>query len=63
MMSIFEKSVWFFLFGFEKNERENITQPELAYLRSAAQLFLAELLAVCILSLSSAFGIEEEQSA
>ena len=32
---------WFFLFGFEKNERENITQPELAYLRSAAQVFLA----------------------
>ena len=32
---------WFFLFGFEKNERENITQPELVYLRSAAQVFLA----------------------
>ena len=31
---------WIFLFGFEKNERENITQTELAYLRSAAQLFL-----------------------
>ena len=31
---------WFFLFGFEKNDRENITQAELAYLQGAAQIFL-----------------------
>lgn len=31
---------WFFLFGFEKNDRENITQTELAYLQGAAQIFL-----------------------
>lgn len=32
---------WFFLYGFEKNERDNITQAELAYLQAAAQVFLA----------------------
>lgn len=31
---------WFFLAGFEKNERDNITKSELAYLHSAAQIFL-----------------------
>lgn len=31
---------WFFLYGFEKNERDNITQDELAYLQDAAQVFL-----------------------
>ncbi len=28
------------MFGFEKNDRENITQAELAYLQKAAQVFL-----------------------
>ena len=31
---------WIFIFGFEKNDRENITQAELAYLQKAAQVFL-----------------------
>ena len=31
---------WIFMFGFEKNDRENITQAELAYLQKAAQVFL-----------------------
>ena len=31
---------WFFLAGFEKNERDNITKNELAYLQGAAQVFL-----------------------
>lgn len=31
---------WFFLAGFEKNERDNITKSELAYLQGAAQIFL-----------------------
>lgn len=31
---------WIFLFGFEKNDRENITQAELSYLQGAAQIFL-----------------------
>ena len=31
---------WIFLFGFEKNDRENITQAELTYLQGAAQIFL-----------------------
>ena len=31
---------WNFMFGFEKNDKENITQPELAYLQSVAQIFL-----------------------
>jgi len=31
---------WIFMFGFEKNDKENITQPELAYLQSVAQIFL-----------------------
>ena len=31
---------WFFLYGFEKNERDNITQAELTYLQVAAQVFL-----------------------
>lgn len=31
---------WCFLFGFEKNERENITQGELAYLQGVAHVFL-----------------------
>ena len=31
---------WFFMFGFEKNDKENITQAELAYLQKAAQVFL-----------------------
>ena len=31
---------WIFLFGFEKNDRENITQAELAYLQGTAQIFL-----------------------
>ena len=34
------ESRWIFLFGFEKNDRENITQAELAYLQKAAQVFL-----------------------
>ena len=34
------ESRWFFMFGFEKNDRENITQAELAYLQKAAQVFL-----------------------
>ena len=29
-----------FMYGFEKNERENITQAELAYLQGIAQIFL-----------------------
>lgn len=28
---------WIFLFGFEKNDRENITPAELAYLQNIAQ--------------------------
>ena len=31
---------WIFMYGFEKNERENITQAELAYLQGIAQIFL-----------------------
>ena len=31
---------WFFMFGFEKNDKENITQAELAYLPEVAQIFL-----------------------
>ena len=31
---------WFFMFGFEKNDKENITQAELAYLQDVAQIFL-----------------------
>lgn len=31
---------WIFMYGFEKNERENITQAELAYLQGVAQIFL-----------------------
>ena len=31
---------WFFMFDFEKNDKENITQAELAYLQKAAQVFL-----------------------
>ena len=31
---------WFFLYGFEKNEKDNITLAELAYLQAAAQVFL-----------------------
>lgn len=31
---------WFFLAGFEKNERDNISKNELAYLQGAAQIFL-----------------------
>ena len=31
---------WIFMYGFEKNERENITQAELAYLQGGAQIFL-----------------------
>ena len=32
---------WFFLYGFEKNERENITQTELTALRCLAQDLLS----------------------
>lgn len=32
---------WIFMYGFEKNDRENITQAELAYLQGVAQIFLA----------------------
>lgn len=35
------KNRWLFLFGFEKNDRENITQAELAYLQGVAQVFLS----------------------
>ena len=31
---------WSFLYGFEKNERDNITKDELDYLQDAAQVFL-----------------------
>ena len=31
---------WIFLYGFEKNDRDNITQAELTYLQGAAQIFL-----------------------
>ncbi|MBO4311886.1 MAG: type II toxin-antitoxin system RelE/ParE family toxin [Desulfovibrionaceae bacterium] len=31
---------WFFIFGFEKNDRENITQQELAFLQSYADKLL-----------------------
>ena len=31
---------WFFMFVFEKNDKENITQAELAYLQEVAQIFL-----------------------
>ena len=31
---------WFFMFGFERNDKENITQAELAYLQEVAQIFL-----------------------
>ena len=34
------ESRWIFMFGFEKNDRENITQAELAYLQKAAQVFI-----------------------
>ena len=34
------ESRWIFMFGFEKNDRENITQAELAYLQEVAQIFL-----------------------
>ena len=34
------ESRWIFMFGFDKNDRENITQAELAYLQKAAQVFL-----------------------
>ena len=33
---------WFFLFGFEKNERDNIDDRELAALRRLAGIFLKE---------------------
>ena len=33
---------WFFLYGFEKNERDNITKDELDYLQDAAQVFLGD---------------------
>ena len=33
-------SRWIFLYGFEKNDRDNITQAELTYLQGAAQIFL-----------------------
>lgn len=32
---------WIFMYGFEKNDRENITQAELTYLQGVAQIFLA----------------------
>ena len=32
---------WVFMFGFEKNDKENITQAELAYLQEVAQIFLS----------------------
>jgi hypothetical protein len=32
---------WFFLFGFEKNERDNITAKELEFLRNTAEDWLA----------------------
>ena len=32
---------WFFLYGFEKNEKDNITKDELAYLQGTAQIFLS----------------------
>ena len=35
------QSRWFFMFGFEKNDKENITQAELAYLQEVAQIFLS----------------------
>ncbi len=31
------KDRWFFIFGFEKNDRENITQAELAFLQRIAR--------------------------
>ena len=31
---------WIFMYGFEKNERVNITQAELTYLQGVAQIFL-----------------------
>lgn len=31
---------WIFMFGFEKNDKENITQAELAYLQGVAQIIL-----------------------
>ena len=31
---------WFFIFGFEKNERANINNVELAYLQKTAKLLL-----------------------
>lgn len=34
------KNRWFFLYGFEKNERDNITIAELSYLQGVAQVFL-----------------------
>ena len=34
------EDLWIFMYGFEKNERENITQAELAYLQGIAQIFL-----------------------
>ena len=33
---------WIFMYGFEKNDRENITQAELTYLQGVAQIFLAQ---------------------
>ena len=31
---------WIFIYGFEKNERDNITQPELVFLQGIARDFL-----------------------
>ena len=43
---------WIFMFGFEKNDRENITQAELAYLQKAAQVFLGYSDAELLLAIS-----------
>ena len=43
---------WIFIFGFEKNDRENITQAELAYLQKAAQVFLGYSDAELLLAIS-----------
>ncbi len=43
---------WIFIFGFEKNDRENITQAELAYLQKVAQVFLGYSDAELLLAIS-----------
>ena len=49
---------WIFIFGFEKNDRENITQAELAYLQKVAQVFLGYSDAELLLAISREYFLE-----